>query len=335
LYNTSRSKFYFVLLLLTVLLISGCGSSTALVEQSAKNTAADSEVQAATVDASKQVTSTRIYRDASMDVEIPAAPIRIAVLLDYFSDQLLELGLKPYAATTTLVNDQFLPYLADQMEGVIPLGSSESPNLEALLEAEPDLIIAFAPSHENIADSLRKIAPTVFISSEIQSDWRLMLLEFGKIVDKEQLAQQKLDQYLLKAENAKKELDQRASEEVFVVMRVMPKELRVYGVDDIRIGRIIHQELGLNGLKLDGNKAMLPISFEELPNLNPDHIFLMENVEDVAKSRIDEIKGSAIWKGLKAVQEDHIYTVEQQLWIRGVAPIGANKIIDQVLELVK
>ncbi|WP_460324782.1 ABC transporter substrate-binding protein [Paenibacillus sp. YSY-4.3] len=276
-----------------------------------------------------------MVKDVSGDVEIPAAPQKIAVLLDYYSDHLLELGIKPHASTTSLVNHQFLPYIANQMEGVIPLGASESPNLEALLEAEPDLILAYAPSHQEIEDSLRKIAPTLMLDGELMSDWRQLLLELGRIVGQEELAQQKLNDYLTKAESAKEELGRRVGEEVFVVMRVMPKELRVYGVDDIRIGRIIHQELGLNGLKLAEGKAMQTISLEELPNLNPDHIFLMENVEDTAKSRLDELKNSAIWKNIKAVQEDQVYIVEQQLWNRGIAPIGSNQIIDQILEIVR
>ncbi|MNJ50757.1 putative siderophore-binding lipoprotein YfiY precursor [compost metagenome] len=270
-----------------------------------------------------------------MDVEIPAEPKKIAVLLDYYSDHLLELGIKPHASTTSLVDNQFLPYIANKMEGVIPLGASESPNLEALLEAEPDLIIAYEPSHQQIEDSLRKIAPTLLLDGDLMNDWRQLFLELGTVVGKEELAQQKLNEYLLKAEAAKQELDRKVGEEVFVVMRVMPKELRVYGVDDIRIGRIIHQELGLNGLKLADDKAMMPISLEELPNLNPDHIFLMENVEDVAKSRIDELESSAIWNNIKAVQKNQVYIVEQQLWNRGIAPIGSNQIIDQVLEFVK
>ncbi|ATF12070.1 ABC transporter substrate-binding protein [Brevibacillus porteri] len=323
-YRAFQLRLFFLLLLLAVVLhISGCGSTASPKEQSANE------------QTESQSLLTRTYKDAYSDVEIPASPQKIAVLLDYFSDPLLTLGIKPYAATTSLVNDQFLPYIAKEMEGVIPIGSSESLNMERLLESEPDLIIAFGPSHEKVADQLRKIAPTIFISSELQGDWRQMLLEFGKIVGKEELAQQELKKYLDKVEAAKIELDKRAGNEVFVVMRVMPKELRVYGVDDTRIGRIIHQELDLQGVKLEGNKPMMPISFEELPALNPDHIFLMENVEKEAKNKLAEMKSSAVWKGLSAVQKNQVYIVEQQLWNRGVTPIGANHIIDQVLEFVK
>lgn len=322
--NHKMRSIIAIVFILAVVLISGCGSAVSVTDQN--NASADSEVLSPI---------TRTVKDASGDVEIPAAPIRIAVLLDYYADHLLELGIKPHASTTSLVDHQFLPYIADRMEGVIPLGASESPNLEALLEAEPDLILAYAPSHQDIEDSLRKIAPTLMLDGELMNDWRQLLLELGRIVGQEELAQQKLNDYLTKAESAQEELNRRAGDEVFVVMRVMPKELRVYGVDDIRIGRIIHHELGLNGLKLAEGKAMQTISLEELPSLNPDHIFLMENVEDTAKSRLDELKSSALWKNIKAVQKDQVYIVEQQLWNRGIAPIGSTQIIDQVLEIVK
>ncbi|WHX48124.1 hypothetical protein QNH46_18720 [Paenibacillus woosongensis] len=61
----------------------------------------------------------------------------------------------------------------------------------------------------------------------------------------------------------------------------------------------------------------------------------MENVEDTAKSRLDELKSPALWKNIKAVQKDQVYIVEQQLWNRGIAPIGSTPIIDQVLKIVK
>lgn len=320
-YKTQWRTLFAVILFIAVMLISGCGSrGTGGQNHASKSSEAD---------------ATRTVKDTMMDVEIPTEPKKIAVLLDYYADHLLELGIKPHASTTSLVDHQFLPYLSDKMEGVIPLGASESPNLEALLEAEPDLILAYAPSHQNIEDSLRKIAPTLLLDEELMNDWRQLLLELGKIVGQEELAQQKLSDYKLKAESAKEELNRRVGEEVFVVMRVMPKELRVYGVDDIRIGRIIHEELGLNGLQLIDNKAMLPISLEELPSINPDHIFLMENVEDTAKSRLDEMESSMIWKNINAVQNNQVYFVEQQLWNRGIAPIGSNQIIDQVLKMVK
>lgn len=321
-----------LLLLLVLLFIAGCSVNSS-VEQN-KTDASETRDLSHAADTENRG-SKRIMADATMDVELPAEPKNVAVLLDYYSDHLLALGVKPRASTTSLVNNQFLPYLGDQMKGVIPLGTSESPNLEALLDAKPDLIIAYAPSHKEIESSLRKIAPTMLLDGDLMNDWRKLFLELGKIVGKEQLAKQKLGGYLLKAEAANKELKRRVGEDVFVVMRVMPKELRIYGTDDIRIGRIIHQELGLNGLKLKENKAMMPISLEELPTLNADHIFLMENVEDVAVDKLEEMKSSALWKNTKAVQENQVYIVQQQLWNRGIAPIGSDQIIDQVLQVVK
>lgn len=77
------------------------------------------------------------------------------------------------------------------------------------------------------------------------------------------------------------------------------------------------------------------LGIDEPDRLNPDHIVLMENVEDTAKSRLDELKSPALWKNIKAVQKDQVYIVEQQLWNRGIAPIGSTPIIDQVLKIVK
>jgi iron complex transport system substrate-binding protein len=327
-----------MLCLFAALILSGCSTGNSNEPSPASVTTNEEAASPQQIGEKTDESSSdrvRTVTDVTGSVDVPAQPRKIAVLLDYYADHLLELGIKPYASTTSLVDNQFLPYLGTKMDGVIPLGQSESPNLEALLEAEPDLIIAYAPSHQEIAGSLRKIAPTVLLDGKLMDDWRTLFLELGNIVGEEQLAQQKLAAYLSKAEAAKKELAQRAGDDVFAVIRVMPKELRVYGTDDIRIGRIIHQELGLHGLQLADNKAMMPISLEELPRLNPDHIFLMENVEDVAKDKLEELKSSAIWRNVSAVKQNQVYIVEQQLWNRGIAPIGSSQIIDQVLELVK
>src|SRR5690606_26472493 len=113
-----------------------------------------------------------------------------------FAEHLLTLDIQPHAADSNFdgLDKQFPPHLADKMKGTLPLGGTWTPNMEAILGAQPDLILSIKAVHEKAYGDLSKIAPTVLIDKP-DADWKSTLLKVGDIVGKKELAEQRIADY--------------------------------------------------------------------------------------------------------------------------------------------
>jgi ABC-type Fe3+-hydroxamate transport system substrate-binding protein len=102
----------------------------------------------------------RIINHSMGTTEITGTPERIVALDWSASENLLTMGI-PFIAVADL--EGMKKYL--RPEGLSPeivdVGAIEQPNLEVILQLEPDLIFAVKYSHEGIYEELSSIAPTV------------------------------------------------------------------------------------------------------------------------------------------------------------------------------
>ncbi len=124
---------------------------------------------------------TRVVQTDKGEVTVPAEPQRIAVLSAGLAGYLFTLD-APVAITDTRVlgvtnlDGGFPPQWAEQAEaqGTEELPSGETLNIEAIAQAEPDLIIGggqgiSSVQAEEFYDTLTAIAPTVLISSSVNT----------------------------------------------------------------------------------------------------------------------------------------------------------------------
>jgi iron complex transport system substrate-binding protein len=96
---------------------------------------------------------------------MPMPVLEFAIPLNHsLPDFLLALGIKP--AATVVYNDKFYPFLADQLRGVTPLGLDNNANLEAILEAQPTLIIGVQESDSKINSSLFSAAAMLVVTPD-------------------------------------------------------------------------------------------------------------------------------------------------------------------------
>jgi iron complex transport system substrate-binding protein len=325
--NETRLKLASALLGLTALAVavagcSGNAPSAASTSASGSKTLADANAQP----------FQRTIRHAAGETVLTARPGNIA-LLDYsFVDYLAALDIRP-GATVSFVKNELPPYLADRVSGVKFLGTIGEANPEAILAADPDLIIGASPGSDKAYDQLTKIAKTILLSQS-EFDWRKTLNEFAPIVGKEDKAKQVLEDYGKRMENAAKQLKSAIGEQTVMFLRILPKEYRVYGKLS-PAGSVLYDDLSLrpaSGVPLD--KKQLAVSMEALPDFDPDHIFLL--AQDDAEAKIKELQNSPLWKNLKAVKNNRIYPVDQRLWIQGEGPIASATMLEQaVKELTK
>ncbi|MEL6527863.1 MAG: hypothetical protein AAFQ07_19355, partial [Chloroflexota bacterium] len=170
---------------------------------------------------------------ATDSICIPVNPERIAVLDPFTFEFSIVLDI-PLIATPEIYIDEFtssFPAYADRFEDVTDTGVPV--NLEALLFAQPDIILCRRSACENSFEQLREIAPTVMFDNEGASDWRESSRFYAQVLD--------LDGEIAYFEDTLDErLDALASEvemrfgdtsPTISVLRVRPGQLRFYFED--------------------------------------------------------------------------------------------------------
>ncbi|MFB9277134.1 ABC transporter substrate-binding protein [Cohnella cellulosilytica] len=240
---------------------------------------------------------------------------RIVSLSMPHTSNLLALGIKPYGAVTQ-GGKNFLPHVADMLTGTVNLGNSQEPNLEAIVAAAPDLIIGQDELLKDNREAIEKIAPLYSLPAFGELTWRDQLVKLGEETGRSEQAEAFLAEYDEKLAAIKDKVRQTVGEGTVMVLRVMPKELRLYGMDR-SYGSLLYQDLGLNpvpGLEKlpEGPQS---ISRELLPEYDADHILLEVSSSDDAQQLYKELQGSEIWKSMTAVKNGNVHMIEQQPWL--------------------
>jgi len=134
----------------------------------------------------------RTYVDAlGRETVLEKKPERVALLFFRNFEQLFLLDESPVAATDLNVLDEW-EFLAPYKDrDIADIGSIANPNVEKLLEIDPDLIIVVANRYESYGGKLEQIAPVIVVDSN-ENNWQGALREYGKIFGKEQKAEDEI-----------------------------------------------------------------------------------------------------------------------------------------------
>ena len=270
--------------------------------------------------------ATRTYTHVSGDSNIPVKPQRI--VSDWYYGELVALGVKPIGLTSYVLTHH--PFI--EPEGTEDIGAT--PNLEKVLELQPDLILLYG-NNENY-EQFSKIAPTVGL--ELYPDPIKTMQVFGDLLGREQEANDWTNNFNAKVDAAKDKLaDQIAADETFTIFTVWRNELRVYG--DINMGGyILYNALGMTPqervlsdiIQGESVNAGHAISMEELSSFAGDHIILTTFDADELSA---ELKESGIWKGLEAVKNGQVYEIDFDL-LYNEDPVAMEQQLDILTELL-
>ncbi|WP_139999687.1 AraC family transcriptional regulator [Paenibacillus paridis] len=264
------------------------------------------------------------------EVVLQHRPEKIAVLDPQFLDHMLALGEQP-AGSVMVTGDLtgYPEYLMGKLRKFQPLGTLDEPDLDALRDLEPDLIIC-TEFQKNIYESLTYIAPTIML--ERNRDWRETLRIFGRILGKKHEAEQVLQQYKHKISGLKSSLATKLHGQSVTLIRPRENSIRLH-TSVHRTAAILYRDLGLYPPKLavDRKRTSSLISLDGLPELDADHYFLL--TDHKCKAWSDEIQTTTTWKSLRAVQHHQIYHAKASIWIAYYGPIALNQVVDQVAEV--
>ncbi|MFP3986128.1 iron-siderophore ABC transporter substrate-binding protein [Streptomyces sp. E11-3] len=279
----------------------------------------------------KDDAATHTVKTVMGDVKVNDAPKRVVVLDTDALDSAVTLGVTPVGASTVVEKAPFSTYLPeDKLKDIKPIGVIGEPNLEAINQLKPDLILGSKVRYEKHHKALSAIAPTVF-SDTTGPTWRKNFDLHADALGKKNEAKKVVSDYEAHVKRLTDALGGPAKAKetkVGFVRFVEGADTRLYLNDtfvgsifkDLQVGRPANQDT--TGFSLD-------ISPEQIDKANADVIFY-STYGDAKKAKETDTTGGPLWKKLDAVKNKKTFKVDDNLWMLGIGYTGAGQVLDEM-----
>ncbi|MBK4215965.1 iron-siderophore ABC transporter substrate-binding protein [Paracoccus caeni] len=263
---------------------------------------------------------------------LPDNPQRIVVTDPTYSlGMALELGLPVVAAPLTGMSDLDLKARAEAA-GVADIGSLMEPSIEAVVAAQPDLILG-SNMAESLYPMLSQIAPTALIS---QPEWR----GYQRIIAQIGGREAEYEEQIAALDARIEEMKPRIPDTTVSIIRITPWDFQVYldGPNAYAPFALL-RDLGVKRSEYErftGGEEMKRPDWEDLAGLDGDTLlYIVGGMNDSAESgRLDEVVGNPLWQMLPAAQADRVYPLDPGIWMEFSGIASAHRILDDVERLV-
>lgn len=249
---------------------------------------------------------TKSYTTDSGDkVDIPKNPKRIVVLGTTYAGGLKQLGAHIQAVANNVDDSSVLKDKFKDIKKVDPT------DVEAVAKEKPDLIITYT-TDENLK-KLQKIAPTIAFDYQ-KHDYKEQHLELGKIIGKEDKAQEWIDDWNNKTKKDGQEIKDKIGEDTTVsIIKDFDKKLYVLGKTYGHGSEILYDSFGLkmpkNVESATKKNDLADITDEKIPEMSGDYV-----ITPVAKGAKLSFENKAVWKNTAAVKNGHTFKVDEGVY---------------------
>lgn len=260
---------------------------------------------------------THVYESEFGPVEIPDKVERIVSVDFYTPAALLDVGVTPVGVVNS--------YFTDTEGLAIPLSYSEpiresdaqsigeyyELNLEAIVQAKPDLVVAtqdFLPLDDPMRSEIEKIAPIVTFNARDGEAWRTRSVELAKILGKEDLVAPLEAKYNERRDEIKEKYADLLAENTITLFAPMETEWGTYS--DKHFMTPILRDLGANFREQQDDEVNpdgFPewFSYEELGRLsNADIVFTLMNTPE---EQLATLEKNTLWNNLPAVKNGMVF----------------------------
>lgn len=320
----------FIGLMLSIVLLTGILAGCA-------KTSADSE--ATTQDAADSTWPRTIEDALGKQITLEKKPERVALLDFGYIETLFALDIMPIASTyaeRSLYGFGTLqPYAANAK--IEELGENKAPNLEKLVELQPDLILYTAEARNldmELYEAASKIAPVVTFDI---SDWKEQLRAFAQCLGEEETAEAYISDVEALITDARKKLTGTDDKTVAILFERSSDvgNFLILSSDENPVWFDKEDGLGLtppDGYPETGEEI---ISLEGLAQMNPDYIFLCGALGTEAngyeQSHLsEETQASSVWQSLNAVKGGHVYYLDAA--VRAAGPLSIKLGVETIVE---
>lgn len=238
---------------------------------------------------------------------VPGKVERIVVTgaMEVLEDSLV-LDVHPVGAST--VGGVFPEIYAAVTDQATSIGEKREPNLEAILQLKPDVILGTTKFPAETVEKLEKIAPTILVS-HLAEEWQDGLKLLGELTGKEDQVQQHIDAYETDLEKSKEALVEKLADKKVLAVRLRRGEVNVYP-ENIFVNPVLYNDLGLAVPEVvQAAKQQQALSIEQFAEVNPDYLFIQFAEEDNADAPniLQDLQNNPIVQNMKAFKEGNAF----------------------------
>ena len=259
--------------------------------------------------------------------QVPISPQRV-IVLDYAPlDTALALEVTPIGRPEEAISAIYPSASRD----ITSIGVGFQPNLETILELEPDLILGSKVIERGAYRRLSRIAPTIFTEDNGRyGNWQEYFLLHADALGQLEQAEALLADYQQRVTTLKSQLDQVPQNTKVSVVAHWSGGVLAYTTSSFS-GAIL-QDLGFdrNPQQDKSQRYALQPSKEDLAAIDGDVVFLMHNSQSDGSITKAEFVSDPLWSTLDAVEQGIVCQVDSAVWAGGRSILAANQILTDI-----
>ncbi|MFC3210332.1 MULTISPECIES: ABC transporter substrate-binding protein [Planomicrobium] len=272
-------------------------------------------------------------------------PAKKVVVLEWtYAEDLLAVGVQPAGMADIESYGDYVNIEPQLDDTVIDVGGRQEPNLEAIAEIDPDLIIGVDFRHTAMLEELERIAPTVIFnpypedeSIDLYQEMETTFLEIAKAVDKTEEADQVLADLEEKYEESAAEIEAADLETKDVILTLaysgpQAPEIRVFTPNSM--ASIILERIGLNNVHEPEQFEVFGSSTFNVEGLvqyeDANYLYTVPDEDNIYEN---QLAGNAVWENLNFVQEGRTYDLGPDTWLYG-GPLSAETLMNQITDVM-
>ncbi|MCR5515669.1 MAG: ABC transporter substrate-binding protein [Lachnospira sp.] len=237
---------------------------------------------------------------------------RVVTLLGSFCDEWMAAG----GSVVGTASDTFTSYDFDFDENVANTGSNLKPDVETIINLEPDLVIASSKldGQVEIKETLENAGITVaYFNVDNFEDYSKTMEIFTKITGRSDLYNQNVTEVKETIDEAKNQVDGRKPK--VLLIRAAASSVKVKTSTGTVAGEILKDLDTVN--IADSNSSLEDLSMEAIILEDPDYIFVTVQGSDVdaALENVNELLiSNPAWSTLTAVKNNNYYVLDKMLY---------------------
>ncbi|SIQ08230.1 iron complex transport system substrate-binding protein [Alkalispirochaeta americana] len=247
------------------------------------------------------------------DVYLKAPPQRIVGLSRQFMEELYAIGLVPVGKVEEYNN-------RPEMNALPSLGRQGSPDIEAILALEPDLIIANVRQHSEMTEMLESMGATVaFVDPSFEGDnfFTDRILLFAQLTGREQEAAVYCEHITAVLEEVQQQIAPLGYERGIIVQggSEMIQAAQPTGLYGALLPSLGIQNVVPANLPGSGRSTFVTYDIEAITEADPDILVIRSagsgerNLEWLRTYYLD----NPLWQGVRAVRQGQVFVLPQRV----------------------
>lgn len=246
-------------------------------------------------------------------VSFNECPKRVIALSGSFGEMWLDAG----GSLVGITDDALSERNIELGEEVTIVGTVKKPNLELILELEPDFVILSADiaSHLEAAQSLDDIGiKHGSFHVELFEDYLELLEVFTSLTGRDDMFEKNGLEVQRQIEETLKKTEKFDGSTALLI--------RAYSTgwkakDSTTLAGAIISDFGFENIIERYDSSLEQLSLEEIAAVDPDYVFVTimgSNIEGTMQMLNEQLESNPVWQGLKAIKAEHFFVLPQELF---------------------